>query len=340
MLHSPASQKHHSAASIRRTELQPCSDLRTIEDSLDTLSGSTYPGSMQNPIATLRRVIGETLRSRVAGTDADAKAAVIWGSPGERWHAPDSMVWHINGDAAMYAGGIRSLLLQTLHPLAMAGVAGHSGYRSDPWGRLQRTSEFLAMTTYGPIPEAEAMIAKVRAIHERVRGKADDGTPYRASDPHLLEWVHLAETESFLTAFHHFGDRKLTQDEADAYVGEAAPVGEMLGAIDLPRTEADLHGALEKYRPELRVSAAALDTVSFLVRTPPVPWLARPGYWMLVAGAISTLPTWVRRELELPTSRLFDLVVGRPFGRFATAVVRWSLTSPGRVESGTYATPA
>ena len=295
---------------------------------------------MSNPLSKLRQIIGETLRSRVAGPDADAKAAVIWDSPGERWHAPDSVIWHVNGDAAMYAGGIRSLLLQALHPAAMAGVAGHSGYRSDPWGRLQRTSEFLAMTTYGPIPSAEKMIAKIRGIHQRVRGKSDDGTPYRASDPHLLQWVHLAETESFLTGFHIFGDRKLTQAEADAYVAEAAPVGELLGAVDLPRTEAELHAALEAYRPELRASEAAHDTVSFLVRTPPVPWLARPGYWMLVAGAISTLPMWARRELKLPANVWFDRLIGRPLGGFATAVVRWSLTSPGRVQSGTYSTPS
>lgn len=291
-------------------------------------------------VTRLRRAIGETLRSRVAGPDADAKAAAIWDSPGERWHTPDSVIWHVNGDAAMYVGGIRSLLLQALHPAAMAGVAGHSGYRSDPWGRLQRTSEFIAMTTYGPIPEAEKMIARIRSIHERVRGKTDDGISYRASDPHLLEWVHLAETESFLTGFHRFGDRKLTQDEADAYVAQAAPVGKMLGAINLPRTERELHAALSAYRPELRTSAAALDTVAFLIRTPPVPWIARPGYWMLVAGAISSLPVWARRELKLPSSRWFDMLIGRPLGSFATTVVRWALTSPGRVQSGTYSTPS
>ena len=295
---------------------------------------------MPNPLSHLRRAIGETLRSRVAGPDADAKAALIWDSPGERWNPRDSIIWHVNGDAAMYAGGIRSLLLQALHPAAMAGVAGHSGYRSDPWGRLQRTSEFLAMTTYGPIPMAEEMITKIRGIHERVRGKTDDGTPYFASDPHLLEWVHLAETESFLTGFHNFGDRRLTQEEADAYVAEAAPIGEMLGAVDLPRTEAALHAALDAYRPELRSSEPALDTVAFLVRSPPVPWIARPGYWMLVAGAISTLPVWVRQELKLPTSPWFDKLVGRPLGGFATTVVRWALTSPGRVQSGTYSTPS
>lgn len=282
---------------------------------------------MWNPVEQLRLGLGRVLRSRVAGPDADAKAAQIWGAPGERWHDEGDVIWHVNSDAAMYAGGIRSLLLQALHPAAMAGVAGHSGYRSDPWGRLQRTSEFIAMTTYGPVPSAEAMIGRIRDIHERVRGKTDDGTPYRASDPHLLAWVHIAETESFLEGFKRYGDRRLTAAQRDEYVAQAAPVGELLGAVDLPRTEADLAAALTAFRPELRASPAARDTVDFILRTPPVPWPARPGYWMLAAGAIASLPVWARQELGLPTGRFFD-AVGNVLGKFSTAVVRWGLSGP------------
>ena len=284
---------------------------------------------MWNPVGELRRGLGRVLRARVAGPDAAVKAQAIWGAPGQRWHSRDDVIWHVNSDAAMYAGGIRSLLLQTLHPAAMAGVAGHSGYRSDPWGRLQRTSEFIAMTTYGPIPAAEAAIEQVRRVHARVRGKTDQGAPYRASDPHLLAWVHVAETQSFLESFKHFGDLRLTSSQCDEYVAQAAPVGELLGAVDLPRTEAALASAIDGYRLELRASPAALDTVAFILRTPPVPWIARPGYWMLAAGAIATLPVWARRPLGLPTSRWFDRLVGFPLGRFATVVVRWGLR-PGR----------
>lgn len=267
------------------------------------------------------------MRSRVAGPEADAKAQQIWGTPGPRWHHPNDVIWHVNGDGAMYPGGIRSLLLQSLHPAAMAGVAGHSGYRSDPWGRLQRTSEFIAMTTYGPIESAERLVNKIRGIHRRVRGNTDTGEPYRASDPHLLAWVHIVETESFLTTFQKFGDRRLTQEEADAYVASAALVGEKLGGENLPRTEAQLRRALEDFRPELRMSPAARDAADFILKEPPIPGPAKLGYWMLAAGAIATLPRWAREELDLAWPRLLDpLLLG--IGHFATATVRWALNDP------------
>ncbi|NHB84797.1 DUF2236 domain-containing protein [Tessaracoccus sp. HDW20] len=280
------------------------------------------------PIEKLRHLIGSAIRDKVAGPDPEAREASIWGADGERWHRSDEAIWRINRDAAMYAGGIRALLLQALHPAAMAGVAGHSGYRSDPWGRLQRTGEFIAMTTYGPIPSAEALIGRVRSVHERVRGKTDDGTPYRASDPHLLAWVHVAETQSFLASYQAFGPARLGPGEADAYVASAAPVGELLGAVDLPRTEADLLAVIDAYRPELRVSPAARDTVDFILRTPPVPWPGKLGYWMLAAGAVATLPVWARQMLDLPTSRWFDRLVGLPLGRFATRVAGWAIATP------------
>ena len=106
-----------------------------------------------------RTQLAHALRSRVAGDDAAEKAAVIWGAEGERWFTPEDPVWRVHADAAMFPGGIRALLLQSLHPLAMAGVAGHSGFKGDPWGRLQRTSEFLATTTFGTIEHAEQQIA-------------------------------------------------------------------------------------------------------------------------------------------------------------------------------------
>jgi len=166
----------------------------------------------------LRRSVAVALRDRVAGEDNAAKAAVIWDKPGERWFTESDPIWRVHADASMFVAGIRALLLQSLHPLAMAGVAGHSGYKGDPWGRLQRTSTFLATTTFGTIEDAEALIERIREIHQRVRGRAPDGRLYAASDPHLLKWVHIAEADSFLQTHQRYAVTRLTAAEADLYV--------------------------------------------------------------------------------------------------------------------------
>ena len=129
----------------------------------------------------------------------------------------------------MFVGGISALLLQSLHPLAMAAVAGHSGYKGDPWGRLQRTSYFLAVTTFGRTADAKETIARVRSIHQRVTGVAPDGRPYAASDPQLLTWVHIAEAHSFLRAHTQFGAEPLDQAGRDGYVADIARIGAELG---------------------------------------------------------------------------------------------------------------
>ena len=272
-----------------------------------------------------RRELGRALRSRVAGEDAQTKAARIWQSEGERWFGPDDPVWRVHADAAMFPGGIRALLLQSLHPLAMAGVAAHSGYKGDPWGRLQRTSEFLATTTFGTIDHAQEAIARVRSIHERVRGTAPDGRPYAASDPHLLLWVHATEADSFLTSFQRYARDPLSDAEADTYVEQAAVVARLLGVLDPPTTVAGLRATIEDFRPELAGTAAAREAARFLLVNPPLPPAARPGYAALAAGAVAMLPRWARRPLRLPWLPVTERVVGRPLGGAATAVVRWAM---------------
>ncbi len=271
-------------------------------------------------VTRLQRAFGESVRSRVAGEDAAERGAQIWGKPGERWFAPGDPIWRVHEDASMFTGGIAALLLQTLHPLAMAGVAGHSGYKTDPWGRLKRTSDYIAVTTYATIPDAEATIATVRAVHERVRGKDFRGRPYRASDPTLLAWVHAAEIQSFLWAYQAYGVRQLSASDADLYVAQAALPAEKLGVVDPPRSVAELTATIESMRPQLEVSPEALDTVEFLLHTPPVSAAARPGYQMLAYGGIALLPEWVRQMLDL------RLVPGASMlGRLGTAAVRWGL---------------
>lgn len=280
-----------------------------------------------------RRTLATALRSRVAGDDAARKAAVIWGAEGERWFTPDDAIWRVHADAAMFTGGIRALLLQSLHPLAMAGVAGHSGFKGDPWGRLQRTSEFLATTTFGTVDHATKQIQRVRRIHERVRGTAPDGRPYAASDPHLLRWVHITEADSFLTAYQRYAAKPLTAAEADSYVEQTSVVASLLGVVDAPMTRDDLSEAIEGYRPELSSTPEAREAARFLLVRPPLPVLARPGYAALATGAVALLPRWARWPLRLPWLPLTEQVLGRPIGGAATATVRWAMTAPDDVRT-------
>jgi uncharacterized protein (DUF2236 family) len=153
--------------------------------------------SLLRELDGVRAALARALFGLVAGPDGPNNRARIHNTPGPRWFGEDRPIRRVHADASMFVGGLRALLLQSLHPLAMAGVADHSDYRGDPWGRLQRTSTFLAVTTFGPADEAQRAVDKVRGIHRRVRGVAPDGTPYEASDPHLLEWVHIAGWTAF-----------------------------------------------------------------------------------------------------------------------------------------------
>ena len=225
----------------------------------------------------------------------------------------------------MWVGGLCALLLQSLHPLTMAGVAGHSGYRGDPWGRLERTSTFIAFTTFGTADDAQALIDRIRAIHERVRGKAPDGREYRASDPHLLTWVHSAEADSFLRAHQRYGKRPLDAAGADEYVAQSARVARALGATDVPTTVAELARSIARYRPELAATDAARDTARFLLKEPPLPWPARLPYSLIAAGAVNLLEPWAREELGVG-GRLTG-AVGGPGGAIATKAIRWGLSA-------------
>jgi len=276
----------------------------------------------------LRGKVATALRDRVAGEDNAARAELIWGKPGERWFTEADPIWRVHSDAAMFVAGIRALLLQSLHPLAMAGVAGHSGYKGDPWGRLQRTSTFLATTTFGTIEDAEAVIARVRGIHEGVRGKAPDGRHYAASDPHLLKWVHIAEADSFLQAHQQYAVTPLTPAEADSYVAQVCVVATRLGVTDPPTTVAELDAAVTSYRPELEGTAAARDAARFLLLHPPLPWCARPGYSALAVAAVALLPPWAREHLTLPHLPLAEKAIMLPVGGAATGVIRWALQHP------------
>ncbi len=284
-------------------------------------------GTPAGPVAAIRDRLGQQLFARVAGPEGPARRERIATAAGPRWFGEDRPIREVHADASMFVGGLRALLLQSLHPLAMAGVAGHSGYRGDPWGRLQRTSHFLAVTSFGTSDDAEEMIARIRTIHARVRGRAPDGRPYAASDPHLLKWVHLAETDSFLLAHTTYGRRPLDQTGRDGYVADTARVAEALGVVNAPRTEVELHAQLAAYRPELEGTKEARSAARFMLFNPPVPLPLRPGYGVLAAASVALMPVWSRWPLRLPYLPVVEGVGVRAAGLALTSTIRWAMTS-------------
>lgn len=279
-------------------------------------------------MGVLRRRIGAAVIERVAGPQNRAPDERPRIAEADRWFSADRPIRQVHNDCAMFVGGIAALLLQSLHPLAMAAVADHSGYRADPWGRLQRTSHFVAATTFGREEDAMAAVAKVRSIHTHVVGTAPDGRPYAASDPRLLTWVHVAEVYAFLRAYEAYGERSLGQAARDGYVADMALIAAELGVPDPPLTEAEVLAVIDCYRPELAGTPQAWDAARFLLHEPPLPLVLRPVYAGLAVAAVAQLPHWARRELRLPALPLADAAIARPAGHLVVNAIRWGISAP------------
>ena len=292
---------------------------------------------MDVALEPVRSWIALQIRSRVIGDDPEPAIAAVSAAPGPRWFADDRVIRRVHADASMFVGGLQALLLQSLHPLAMAGVAAHSDYRADPWGRLQRTAEFLAATTFGPAALAEESIARVRQVHRHVRGLAPDGRAYSAADPHLLRWVHICEVDSFLAAYRRYGAAPLTAADADEYVADMARVAAALGVNHPPVTVTQLRHEFRDFRSELAGTKAARDAARFLLLEPPLPLAARPAYGLLASAAVALLPVYTRWPLRLPYLPVSETVLVRPAGAAVTRLIRWSLTL---AEQGEPARPA
>jgi uncharacterized protein (DUF2236 family) len=245
-----------------------------------------------------------SVRRILAGTD-DGSSSVNRaierppGAPG--WFAPDSAVWQVHGSVSTFLGGIRALLLQALHPVALAGVNAHSSYRDDPYGRLQRTGAFIAATTFGSAALADQTCAAVTRIHRGVHGTATaaDGTTRRfaATDQDLLAWIHLALVDSMLDAGLRFGTGAPL--DADRYVAEMAVIGRAMGVVEPPTTHAALHAAIDDVRPSL-AGGPALQEIRGFVLAPPMAPATRLGYTVLARAAEDSLPAWARDLLGTP----------------------------------------
>ena len=283
----------------------------------------------QEPAEQVRTWLADQIRDRVVGPNAEDRTNELFNAPGERWFDDDAPIRTVHLDASMFIGGIRALLLQSLHPLAMTGVAQHSDYKNDPWGRLQRTADFLATTTFGPAEAADQAIATVTAIHDRVTGTTADGVDYRANDPHLLAWVHVAEVDSFLRAHDRYGESPLEGADRDRYVAESGSIAERLGADPVPTTEQGVADLLNDFRSELRATPEAKEAARYLLIDPPLPASSKPAYGLIAAAGASLLPLWARKELRIPWLPVSERLAIRPAGDLITKTIRWAL-QPGQ----------
>jgi uncharacterized protein (DUF2236 family) len=219
-------------------------------------------------------------------------------------------------------------MLQTLHPLAMAGVDQHSNFREDAFARLRNTSEFIAVTSFGSRVGAEEAIARVRRVHRRVRGTADDGRRYAAGDPALLTWVHIALSHSFLSSYQRYSGSPLAPQECDQYYDEASIIAFKLGAQDVPRTQADVARYFIDIQPQLQATPAGLAAVDFLLKPPDQTPAERLLYPVLAQACVDLLPSWARHELSIkPTQPLQEEAVRRAAGAIGT-LMRWGVGTP------------
>jgi uncharacterized protein (DUF2236 family) len=204
---------------------------------------------------------------------------------------PGSVAWQLHREPGLLIGGLRALILQALHPLAIAAVEQHSDYKKDVWGRFNRTSNYVMTTVFGTTTEANAVGRRVRAIHKPIHGvDRVTGLPYAADDPVLLLWIHTTLVESFVLSYERFV-APLGTSVKDGYIGEMVRQAELVGlrAEDVPATWAQNFRFIESQRPMLQTTQTSLEALD-TVLNPPLPVHRRPGWWALGQCAISLLP--------------------------------------------------
>ena len=237
----------------------------------------------------------------------------------------------VHGDLpSMLVGGLGSLFFQMLHPHAMAGVAQHSRYQDDPFGRMLQTANFISATTFGSKESAAAAIERVLNVHQFVHGVTDDGASYDANDPHLLMWVHCTELFMFLNSYQRFGAHHLSADDANKYVAEMVHVARDLGVADPPRNVGELNAVLLSFRPELSLSADGVTARDFISHGVTNRRKQRFVHRLLVSSAWSLLPQWAQDHLGVRTNPFSDLLIFRPTTRVLSYACRLALPAAPR----------
>lgn len=267
------------------------------------------------------------------------------------YFGPGSVTWKLHEEPILLLAGLRSLYLQALHPRAVAGVAQNSSYKSDPWGRLLRTSMYVGTIIYGSTHEAETASSRLRRLHSRLNATDPrTGERFRIDEPDLLRWVHVTEVESFLSTARRAGLR-LTDEEVDTYYTEQLRAAELVGLdpATVPCTAAQVAEYYEQVRPELGLTRDGADTMFFLT-VPPVPsnWGSVPlrlgltlgptrwAYFGIAGTALALLPPWARKMyggLGWPTTDVSADLSVRGMRMLLNALPRRLRESPMRQEA-------
>lgn len=254
----------------------------------------------------LDELIRKTIREIVGGSGPPVAFLVPKGDRG--LFGPETVAWKVHADfISMMIGGISSLILQALHPQALAGVWDHSSFREDLKGRLGRTAFFIAATTYGPTDMANSMIDKVNQIHTKITGFDEFGKPYSATDPHLLSWVHLTETRSFMSSFETYRKETLSPKEKDQYFLEMQSLAKRLGATNIPATYQETDSAIKAYIPELYFGDRARSIIDLLEHFPSN-LSAKPFIKLISRAGFLNLPDWVYPIIHKPVPTYFERI--------------------------------
>jgi uncharacterized protein (DUF2236 family) len=234
-----------------------------------------------------------------------------------------SVIRRVHGDVtSMMVGGIAALLTQMLHPKALGGVWDHSDVHGDMLGRLRRTARFIAVTSFGHRDKAMAAIAKVKAIHEQVSGTLSDGTEYRAADPWLLAWVHVAGAVNFLDGWRRYAEPQMSRADQDRYFAESGEIARLLDADPVPQTRSDAEGLIAEFRPELRADERTRAFRDLVLKAPAASLGEVPVQMLLMNAAIDLLPDFAREMHGLSRPLLPPIVRGATYGLAQT--IRWA----------------
>lgn len=242
---------------------------------------------------------------------------------------PNAVCWRVHGDfSSMLVGGMAALLLQMLHPAALAGVWDHSNFRQDMLGRLRRTGQFIAATTFANTHDANAIIDKVRRIHTQVLGTTTYGIDYAATDPHLLTWVHVAEMRSFLAAHLRYLNPQLSLDDQNRYYRETAKVAHMLGATHVPQSVQEINDYLARMRAEMVFDARTQDVFTLLQHPPTSNALTATFSRCAMLAALDILPDWA--QAFYPHTNPLSRRAGGAVVHCVAPVLRWAVRDSSR----------